>query len=186
MLTFGYQILKQRLSAEVAPSLKYVDWYLGQYLEDEQEDGGELLWDTPAAFIEFFPIEWESRPGNIQTAELNFALHLVNESVYPDDRRVLDPAVNHLTQESSVFTSMQNYRGLLSHLPAYAALAGTDNDRVILESIVRKTSEPDHNMRRQLVSVQQFRCIIYDYSAVPNWIQILASLTINVEKVDQL
>jgi len=117
---------------------------------------------------------------------LNFAVHLVNESVHSTDERILDPALNHLGQEASAFKALQNYRGLLSALPAYAALAGTDNDRVILESIVRTSTEPDHNMRRQLVSVQQFRTIIYDYSAVPNWIETLASLTITVEKVDQL
>lgn len=186
MLNLVYSAIKKRLAAQVLPLPKYVDWYYAQYLEDEMEDGGQLLWQTPALFVEFLPIEWETRPQNIQTSTLRFNTHLVNESFYDNDQRVLDAAVNHLGQESSVFVALMNWRCMLSYVPGFEALADTANDRVLLESIVRESSEPDHTMRRQLVGVQRFACRIYDYSAQPQWAQVLAALSLDVQIVDSL
>lgn len=184
MLNLVYSALKKRLTADTAPA--YLDWYYGQYDEAEMQDGGELLWTTPAQFVEFLPIEWETRPGNIQAANLRFHVHLVNESYEQDDKRILDAALNHLGQESNVFKSLMNFRCLLSYVPGFEALADTDQDRVLIESIVRESTDPDHTMRRQLVSVQRFACRIFDYSATPNWATVLAQLALDVQKVDHL
>jgi len=184
MLNLVYSALKKRLAAETEPA--YLEWYYGQYDEDTMEEGGEMLWTTPAQFLEFLPIRWETRPNNIQAATLLFNVHLVNESFDSTDQRILNATLNHLGLESNVFRALMNFRCLLSYVPGFEALEDTDADRVLIESISRESTDPDHTMRRQLVSVQRFACRIYDYSALPNWTTVLAELDLDVQKVDQL
>ena len=184
MLNFVYSAIKKRLAEKVNPA--YVDWYYGQYLEDDMEDGGQVLWQTPALFVEFFPTEWQTMGGNIQAANQKVGIHLVDESFYDDDRRITDSALHHLGRASNVFKALMNFRCNLSYVPGFEALAGTADDRVLMESMVRKVSEPDHNMRRQLVNVQGFETRIYYYSATPQWDTVLAALALDVQKVDSL
>lgn len=180
-----YSALKAHLTTAMPTA--YVDWYFGQYIESEMEGGGELLYTTPAIFVEFAPIEWVTLPGSIQRTVLRFSVHLVNESMYATDKRFVgDPALDHLGQESQVFRALMNRRFMLSDVPSFAALAGTENDRVLVESIVRKSSESDHVMHRQLVSIQSFEATVYDYSAQPTWATVLAALQLEIQKVDHL
>ncbi len=184
MIHLAYSAIKKRLIEKVNP--KYVDFYYGQYLEEDMDETAPILWQTPAHFIEFAPIRWKTLGGNIQSSAIEFNHHLVNESYYDDDKRVLDSALGHLTQESQVFQALMNWRCMLSYVPGYEGLTDTADDRVLLESIVRTASEPDHTLRRQLVAVQQFTCTIYDYSATKQWTSILATLQLDVQKVDSL
>lgn len=184
MLNLVYAALKKRLDTECQP--RYIDWFMGQYLEDEAEEGGQLLWDTPAQFVEFMPVSWQTLLTNVQVCDLAFNVHLVNDSYFDNDARVLDPTLNHLGQETAVFRALMNWRCMLSYVPGFEALAGTANDRVLMESVVRESTEPDHNMRRQLVSVQRFTCRVYDYGATKTWVSVLAALAVDTEIVDNL
>lgn len=182
MLNLVYSALKKRLTAEVSP--EYVDWFYGQYLDEETEDGGEMLWATPAVFVEFLPLKWETLGNAVQAANLQFNIHLVNNSLDSDEKRVTDTAsLDHLGMESDVFRALQGFRALLSYVPGFEALAGEPGDRVILETISRLSSEPDHSMGRQLVSVQTFACRIYDYAATKTWATVVASLNQSVDMV---
>jgi hypothetical protein len=184
MLSLVYQALKKRLSEVTTPD--YVDWYMGQYLEADAEDGGQLLWGTPAQFIEFLPVQWQTLGNNVQAANTKFNIHLVNDCYHDDDKRITDAALGHLVQEAAVYAALQNWRCLMSYVPGLEALADTPNDRVLIESITRESTDPDHNMGRQIVSVQGFACRIYDYGAVKNWVEVLATLQETVIKVDHL
>jgi len=184
MLNLIYAALKKRLAEKVEPKL--IDWFLGQYMEDDMEDGGALLWNTPTIFLEFLPVDWETRPGNLQTATLRLNAHLVNDTLYDNDQRILDATINHLGMESAVFVALMNWRCLLSYVPGFEALAGEPEDRVLIESMVRNTSEPDHAMRKQLVSVQGFSSRVFDYSATPQWQTVLATLQLDIQKVNVL
>lgn len=186
MLDLVYSALKKRLVEKTQPA--YVDWYMGQYLEPEMEEGGQMLWAPGSQFLEFEPIQWTMLGGavNLQTADLRFSVHLVDESYHDDDKRITDTALNHLTKASAIFRALMNWRCNLSYVPGFEALADTTEDRVLLESIVRLNSEPDHNLRRQLVSVQGFTTRIYDYSAAPAWEQVLATLALDVQIVEEL
>lgn len=184
MLDLVYSALKKRLVASTEP--EYLEWFYGQYDESEMEEGGELLWTTPAQFIEFLPLDWETRPMGIQTSVLRFNVHLVNESFDPGEQRILNASLNHLGGESAIFKALMNFRCLLSYVPGFEDLEGTEDDRVLIESIVRESTESDHTMRRQLVSVQRFSCRIFDYSALPNWTDVLAGLDLDILNVDQL
>jgi hypothetical protein len=175
-----YQALKQRLlrinldgNHHNPPIFKYVDWYYGQYHEQDQDEGaGATLWDTPAAFIEFAPIAWQTLGDGLQKAQLHFTVHVVNESMYDTDQRVLDDGQDHFGLEAQVYAALHRHRVLLSHLPAFAALSGTADDRVLCESITRVSTVIDHTLRRQLVSVQEFQTTIYDYSAMKDFLMI--------------
>ncbi len=184
MLNLSYLALKNRLSQKVAP--KYVDWFMGQYLEDEEQDGGALLWDTPAVFLEFAPVQWQTMSLGVQAANISMNVHLVTDNYHSDDQRVTDTTINLFGLENLVFKSLMNWRCNLSFVPGMEALADTSADRVLMESLVRVTSETDHNARRQMVSVQGFTTRIYDYSATKEWAQVLAMLELDVIKVDQL
>jgi hypothetical protein len=184
MLALVYQALKKRLAAATEPA--YIDWYMGQYLEPEAEEGGQLLWQTPAQFVEFQPVDWQTLGNGAQAANVRFNVHLVNDTYFDDDRRVTDATLGHLVQEASVYAALQNWRCLLSYVPGLEALEDTPNDRVLIESIVRERTDPDHNLNRQIVSVQGFACRVYDYGAVKNWVEVMANLGITVIKVNSL
>ncbi len=181
MLNLAYAALKSRLQQECAP--QYIDWYMGQYLEEEAADGGQVLWATPAMFIEFLPVQWQTLTGNIQVTDLAFNVHLVNDSVFDTDERILDSTLNHLGQEGAIFRALMNWRAMLHDVPGMDTLEDTSADRVLLESVVRNSTEPDHNLRRQLVSVQQFTARLYDYTATKQWVQVLTDLDLEVLRV---
>lgn len=186
MLHLVYKAIKKKLLADVTPTPEYVDWYYGQYLEDEMEDGGELLWTTPAVFIEFLPLQWTTRGDLSQRAELVFNVHLVNESMDSDERRMTDTtSTGHMAQAARVFSALQGFRANLKYIPGFESIADAD-DRVMIESITRVSSEVDHNLRRQVVSVQQFRATIFDYGAQRNWQQVLAAIEEEVEVVESV
>lgn len=184
MLNLLYPALKKRLNNYVMP--KYTDWYMGQYLEDEAEEGGNLLWDTPAVFVETAPVQWQTMGGNIQSANLQFAVHLVTDALFDDDKRITDPVLQHFLLDSKVYKGLQNWRCMLSYVPGLEALAGTDGDRVLIESVVRTDSEPDHTLRRQMVAINRFSCRIYDYTAAKEWETVMAQLELSIIKVNSL
>lgn len=177
MMKEVYQAFKQRLSSEIT-ELNWVDWYLNQYAQE----GEQSMWTTPAAFVEFMPIDWQMLSNGVQSSNVMFQIHLVNESQYDDDQRMTDVQINHLGMERDVYLSMQNWRCMISYLPRYADLADTPADRVLIESTVRVRTYPDHEMNRMLVSVQEFITRIYDYSAQPQWQSVLAELDLKVQK----
>lgn len=184
MLNLLYLALKKKIQTEAQP--KYVDWYLGQYLEEQEDQGGALLWDTPAVFLEFQPVTWKTLLNNVQCADVLFAAHVVTDNYHDGDQRITDANTSPFGLESSVYTGLMNWRCNLSYLPGFEALEGTTNDRVLMESIVRLESSTDHAMRRQMVSLQVFGSKIYDYSAQKQWVEVLAALDLSVQKVNSL
>lgn len=177
MLKDVYQAIKKRLGEEI-PALAWIDWYLAQYAQE----GEQALWTTPACFIEFLPLDWQTLGSGVQASNVMLQIHLVNETHYDDDKRVLDATIGHLAQAQQVYTALHNWRCMMSYVDEYAALEGTENDRVLLESMVRVRTYPDHDMSRLLVAVQEFTMRIYDYDAQLQWQDVLASLDLQVEK----
>lgn len=174
MLHHVYLALKKRLLSELSPAPAYVDWYYGQYLDDENE---APLWDTPAIFIEFLPIQWTNLNGGLQQARLSFNVHLVNTCLSEGAERITDTAaLDHLGMAGSVFRSLHQFRCQQSYVPGFEALVGTPDDVLLLDGISRERSEPDHSLSRLLVSVQGFACRITDYSAQRTWTDATATL----------
>lgn len=184
MINLIYLALKKKLQDEVSPA--YIDWYMGQYLETEEEGGGQLLWDTPAVFLEFQPITWKTLGGSVQSAEITFAAHLIMDNYHDSDLRITDTNVSPFNKEVMLYSGLMNWRCNLSYVPGFEALAGTSSDRVLLESIVRINSETDHSLRRQMLSLQVFSAKTYDYSAQKEWVKVIAALDLSIQKVNSL
>lgn len=181
MIKEHYSAIKRRLTTQV-PALKIVDWFMQQYTEKE---GEPWLWQTPAAFIEFQELEWETLRGGLQRAEMNFAIHLVTESFGDSDAKLYDAyAVDHFALAATIHQKMMNFRALLSYLPEYAALANTVNDAVLIESLVRDSTIPIHQMSNLMVSVHVYKGMVYDYGGVANWATVMATLNETAEIVD--
>jgi len=174
MLSSIYQLIKQRLTTEC--SFKEVDWFMNQYAQLKDEN---TLFTTPAAYIQFAPINTTSlHSGNIQQLEISLDIHVVHEAWYDNDQRIT--ALKHLQAVESVYKSLQNWNAFLSSLDEYADLKGTENDKLMINSIVRTSLTPDHSLSNLLITLQRFSFIAYDYSATVDFSEIIANLVVQV------
>ena len=184
MIRDHYRALKQRILSEV-PGLAFVDWFMAQY--EPNEKGETWVWKTPAVYVEMLPLTWETLGSRVQRARLAFDVHLVNDSLFENDSKIVDTAaVDHFDICSDLFKCLHAFRCNLSFLPDYAGLSGTNNDAVLLESIVRTGMATRHDLSILLVTVQSFECMVYDYTATPTWATVTAALNQTVEIVDSL
>lgn len=174
MLKEVYLLLKQQLSA--ISSLKNIDWFLDQYAQL----GEDYVPASPEVFIEFTPITWSTLPGSIQRAELIFNVHLISDTAYGDERDMTDTSyIDHLNIEQNIFKALMNKRMLLSDLPGNAALLGTNNDRVMIESIIRMESIPHSGINNIISTIQTFKATIFDYTANPDTFQVIANINVD-------
>lgn len=178
MLDKIYVALKGRLAEEV-PALAEVDWYLGQY--DETDPDVQNWYVSPAAFLEWDPIPWESIGMYAQAANATLNVHVVNATLYDNDERILSAATNHFGLEQAVFKALHGWRVRLTDVEPDAP-----EGLMLCETLVRRETIPDHSLRRSLVSIQRFTTRIYDYSAVPDYEQVLASLNLTVQPDTQI
>jgi hypothetical protein len=176
MLREIYLLLKNHLSATVT-ALKYIDWDLGQY----NQAGEDYVLTTPSAYISFAPITWNTRPGQSQQAILNFTITLVSDTVYGTEQDMTDQDfIDHLGIEGEMHAAFAAKRFLLSELQEFAALAGTDNDRVMIETISRTSSDPHSELSNLIVTSQTFQTNIHDYGAVKSFQTVLAQLRCDI------
>lgn len=162
-----YLAIKKRL-LDTLPWLEYVDYYFQQYTEFEGQ--GAIVRRTPCVFVEFAPIDWNQQGLNTQKGIQYIMIHLVNESGYDNEDRVLDTqAVNHFERESEVYAALAGFRPKLGYLPEYAALANTAEDKQIMESLQRYNTNSDHELSRFMVSVQTFAATVFDYAALKDY-----------------
>lgn len=169
-------MLKQQLQS--IEELSLIDYDLGQY----SQAGEDHVRATPVCYIGFSPIEWETLPKRLQVADLEFTVTLVSLSAYGDDRDITDTEyINHLAIEDKIYKALHGQHFLLSSLNGNANLAGTDEDRVILNSIVRTNSNP-HSQLNNLVSTSQtFISRSFDYSAVAQMTEVMAQIDCNIQ-----
>lgn len=175
MLKYNYTALKSHLSSIQA--IKHIDWFLDQYAQV----GEDHIHTTPEVLIEFAPINWTTLPSGVQRGVLTFITHTVSDSAYGDERDMTDTLyINHLDIDQKIFQKLMNKRFMFSDVPGNEALAGTDNDYVLMESIVRIESIPHTALSNLVSTLQTFQCTIYDYSAVPSMQEVLATLQCNI------
>lgn len=167
-----YRLLKQRLS-EIA-DLKEVLWYTGQYLQT----GDQSIYVDKAAYIEFMPLSWTTLSRNIQEAVLEFDVHLLTEALNDNDERILDADIAHLSLVEQVYKKLQRWQAHLSDLPEFTGQPDTPK---IINSIVRTNLAPDHTLSNLIVTVQKFQCTVYDLSALPQYQQVNANLSITID-----
>lgn len=162
-----YMAIKKRL-LDALPWLEYVDYYFQQYTEFEGQ--GAIVRRTPCVFIEFAPIDWSQRGLGVQTGLQYVLVHLVNESGYDNEERILDTqAADHFEREDQVYAALAGFRPTMSYLPEFAALENTPNDKQIMETMTRMNTNADHELSRFLVSVQTFATTVYSYAALKDY-----------------
>lgn len=117
-----------------------VDWYTGLF----QDQNGALVHNTPALFVEFLPIQFETLQQGLQTTQVQFNVHTVHECLYDNDERMTDPTIDHLGMVEAVFVMLQGKTML------------NTNGNPILSSIMRTALTPDHGLGELLVTTQSF------------------------------
>lgn len=172
-----YLTIKQLLS-DAVPELNHIDYYLGQF----DQEGDIALVETPAALLKYNSIKWNTLQGNVQQGLFQFEIFLATDTRYGDERDITDTThIDHLAIESKIFKALMNKRVKLSALPGFESLEGTENDSVLLESITRSASDPHITLNNLVITGQMFESVIYDYSAIPQWQTILASLECDID-----
>ncbi|HRO08584.1 MAG TPA: hypothetical protein PK047_06925 [Saprospiraceae bacterium] len=150
-----------------------VDWYLGQDLEV----GDEHVLNTPVCYIQFLPVPLTTLPSEVQHGLIRFNVILLTETVYGDERDMLHPLIGHQALETAVYRALMNRRTVVDVNGRQVA---------IHESIVRRQLTPHGSINNLVKSVQTFECVGYDYSAYPEYVDILASLELDAYLVDKI
>lgn len=168
---------------EDIPGINHTDLDLKQYLQN----GDDAILTTPAIYISLGDVDWNTLPGKIQRGVMPFTITLVNETMYGDDQDITNTEhINHFAIESLIYQALMNKRVLLSDIPTYQALEGTKNDVVIMESIVRKSTNTHKNINNLIVTTTPFTATVFDYKAADIWQTILAVLNLDISITQSL
>jgi hypothetical protein len=167
MLNLIYPLLKGHLNANQelngTQDKKHIDWDLGQY----RQLGEESLRLTPAIYIAFGEVNWETLPNKVQHGVLPITITLVNETVYGDDRDITDTQyINHLYIYQELHKALQGKVFHLSDISGNENLFGTEDNVVLMNTIRRTASAPHSVLNTLVISSHSFESVIYDYSAV--------------------
>ncbi len=140
-----------------ALGVEHFDWYNGQYADTDPQQRQEGDFAYPAVFIEFQPYQPTSHAKRIQKAEVTFRLHLVTTN-YAHSRYGLPEqaqALTHLDLADRLYAAFQGW--------TYKDSTG----RRVLNTCTRVDVVPDHDQTNQIVNIQAFRTLAFDYAAVP-------------------
>ena len=136
--------LKSVVNEEENPVLKHFDLWNENVAFIEQE----AIFDTPAVFIEFLPIKWQSLGGGVQSATIEFRLHIVTQvkgsaadgaSFQPDALELFDLL-------DAIHRALSGYRG--QHF----------------RQMVRASSHTNHNHEELIESIEAFTVTVDDVS----------------------
>ena len=162
-----YNILTDLKDSENKPIFRLVEEFYGQY-EDEE---GNPLWDAPAALIEMVGIDWQDDvPRREQYGLLNFRIHIVSDTGYEDTKRRL--ATTHHTKVAYVAKALRNLVVNLTDLEI-------DLEGILMNKISRTRTEFVNELSENVVTVLNFDTLLVDYSAIPQYAEIMANYQAN-------
>lgn len=141
--------------------IEHFDWFNNQYADTDPAKRQEGDFAYPAIFVQFLPYEPETLAGKVQKADVRFVLHLVSSN-YAHSRYGLpeqQQALAHLDLVDKLYATVQGFR------------AKDADGRQILNTCNRTTVTPDHEQTNQIVNLQQFRAVAFDYAAVPKTVK---------------
>lgn len=160
MLKYIYLIIKARLEAEIA-ALPVVFWFNNQYDQDDEE----AIFAVPSVYIEFLPVPMQDFGERIQAGEVRMRVHLLTE-YYDDD----DATLAHFDLSSAIHASIDDMEAWASELPVYSALAGTEDDFLIINQASRTAIIPDHAQTNLIVTIQEFKFFAVDLSNIRTYL----------------
>lgn len=158
---------------DIIEDLIRVDWYLGQ----DMEQGEDHVLNTPVCYIQFLPMVLTTLPSNVQHSTLRFNVILLTETVYGDERDMLHLEIGHQRLETDIYRALMGRRTVID-------VGG--KDVTIHESIVRRELTTHTSINNLVKSVQLFECVAYDYSAYPEYVEILATLELDAYLTNSL
>ena len=179
-----YKALEKRLVNNV-DGLAQVDWFANQYADSEEED---LVWQTPVVYLEFLPITWiTTGDARVQEGLMTLRVHTVTDNDYEDKKRFTVTA--HLETLKNVFIALHDFDCMLSYSP------GNENilpafDVMLINELTRVRSEPDHLLRRFVVTVEEYQAQVVDVSKYVASLEsdawVTATLDLQVDMKDKL
>lgn len=128
--------------------------------------------------IEFLPITWNNNETlGAQSGELQFIIHHMTHTGYADQRRILD--TTHFVKHHTLMQCLHNWSCLLT----YVNIASSST---LINRVTRMQSETEHALSNLIVSRHRFKCTIFDYSAMKQYQQILATLRLEMWLAENL
>ena len=179
MYTLPYQIIRNKLSANVS-EIKDLDWYLQQYQANDKNAG---LYDLPGVYVEFAPIDTQQMAGFVQMGTAAIRIHLVTDSIESKGERRIKrvTAKDHAVIMDEIYKTLNGKRGLLHEADGFEDVVNTEQDFMVMNSMTRNQIIPPHQLRKNMVSIQRFECVIYDYSNNKVFQKIEPDLELNEE-----
>ena len=169
MTKYPYLILKRKL-------LQILNIPKVQWLSTQLNDEGQAVYHVPSCYIQFLPAQPQALGNNLQAADLTFRVHLYTENIDEDDEVLV-----HLDLASAIYAKLQGEVGMLSELPAFASLAGTDDDVAVMNVMNRTQYIPDHETARTHTTIQEFTCFCVDLSNAPQYQNVTIALEAQFE-----
>lgn len=175
MLRLIYLAIKSCLELGV-PELEHIDYNLNQFLQV----GEDHILVTAGAYIRFEPVRFKTVSAGVQRVdEFTFSVHLINETVFGDERDLIDTEyINQAATEEAVYKTLHGKTLMLSHVPGYEQLAGTEQDQVLLNSIERVRLDPHRELSGIVETVITFSGIAYDLTARKEFQTVLAQICV--------
>lgn len=171
MYLYPYKIIKKRLRE--IPEIKDLDWFLQQY-DDNQR--GRVMYNAPGVYIQFEPLITQQLDKFTQMADAVITIHLVTDSVHDNEKRI---ATSHATILDAIYGKLHGFSAKVSYLDDFATLAGTADDKRMLNSMRRSGITPPHSFSSKVVSLQQFHVVIYDHTKNKKFNASAAALQVN-------
>ena len=134
--------LKTIVDTEDVPIIKHFDlWNMNvEYIDQE------TVWDMPAVFIEFAPIQWKEAGNGAQQANISIVLHIATQYV--------GASANGEQSQSDAL----EYFKLLDKI--HKALYGLRGENFM--ALKRVSSQTNHNHAEIIESIETFTCTIVD------------------------
>ena len=134
--------LKTIVDADGIPKLKHFDlWNMNvEYIDQE------TVWEMPAVFIEFAPIQWKEAGNGCQQANVTIALHIAT------------PYEGGASDGSVLQSDALSYFELLDEI--HKALYGLKGSG--FGALKRVSSQTNHNHEEIIESIETFSCIVID------------------------
>lgn len=181
MFNYYYLAIKHLLKNRMPQDWQPTDLNLFTGQLEETEDG-ELLYTTPCTLIEFEPIVWQNWQQGLQRGDLRFNIHIIDETNYEGETRIIAAEIDHYERVNQHYKALQGVTFVcLSELQGFHQLQGTENDAMLIQTINRIQSIPDHSIAPYLHTVLQFQATCYDYTTKVDWIELTAQFVVNAE-----
>lgn len=150
-----YTIIKAHLLAEV-PELKEVAFYYNQDAESNNGKGRPVV-NAPALYLEFRDIPTKSLGKGWEETSIQFQARVITSNLYDDDKRITETSsLNHFKIARKVYVALKGFSAMLSDHPDYTALADTEQDYGLLNSLSRTNYRTDTRLSRLMRTIMDF------------------------------